>query len=114
MNKDAFLPMIEKKYAKNLSVSEVQNPEDTYSRSAQRERRKFESMKLFLSLAIVFGVAPFSFVIFGILHAHLGLNLFLAAVFMMAVPIVFSHLLSGVIQKEYDRKMEEVNKEKLL
>ena len=110
MNRDVFLPMIEKKYAKGLHTSEVQNPEDTYSRSAQRERRKFESMKLFLSLATVFGVAPFSFVIFGILHAHLGLNLFLAAVFMMAIPIVFSHLFSGVIQKEYDKKMKELKK----
>ncbi|GKW45258.1 hypothetical protein [Planococcus sp. NCCP-2050] len=113
MNRDVFLPMIEKKYAKGLHTSEVQNPEDTYSRSAQRERRKFESMKLFLSLATVFGVAPFSFVIFGILHAHLGLNVFLAAVFMMAVPIVFSHFLSGVIQKEYDKKMKELKKEML-
>lgn len=113
MNRDVFLPMIEKKYTKGLHASEVQNPEDTYSRSAQRERRKFESMKLFLSLATVFGVAPFSFVIFGILHAHLGLNLFLAAVFMMAIPIVFNHLLSGAIQKEYDKKMKELKKEML-
>lgn len=113
MNRDIFLPMTEKKYAKDVYGHEFQKAEDSYSRIAHREKKRFEMVELFLSLATVFGVAPFSFVIFGILHAHLGLNLFVAAVSMMALPIVFSHILSGLIQKEYEKNMDELKNEML-
>lgn len=108
MNRDAFLPLTEKKQEKDVYKHQLQEPEDIYSRTAQREARNFERMKLFLSLATVFGVAPFSFIIFGILHAYLGLNLFLSAVLMMAVPIVFNHILSDVVNKEYQKNMDRL------
>lgn len=111
MNRDVYLPLNEKKFADSVYEHQLHEPEDTYSRSAQRENKKLEMMKIFLSLATVFGVAPMSFVIFGILHAYLGMNLFLAAVSMMAVPIMFNHVLSNLILKEFHAKMSDLKNE---